>query len=434
MHVGNIRQALINWLFALKYNGQFILRYDDTDQQRSTAEYAQAIAEDLAWLGIVPHQSFRQSDRFARYQEVAAHLKNIGRLYPCYETPEELDFKRKLQISQGRPPLYDRSALKLTDAQKAAYTAEGRQPHWRFQLVPDVVEWDDLVRGHVRFEGENLSDPVLIRADGVPLYTFASVVDDLDYNVTHIIRGEDHVANTAVQIQLAEAIKGSASAFTFAHLTWLTDSQGQGLSKRLGSLGIRDLSAQGMEPMTLASMLAKLGTSESIEPCYTLEALASTFDFAKFSRGMLKFDVNELWILNQKLLHHMPFAGVCERLSKLGLGYITEAFWTGLRGNIDKLADIEVWWRICMEPLDPVIANEAVTKVAAELLPQEPWDEQAWQNWIGAVKSHSGLAGKALFLPIRLALTAQEHGPELPTLWRSMGYDKVKKRLLGIRA
>lgn len=331
LHVGNVRLALVNWLFARKAGGNFLLRLDDTDEERSKPEYAEGIERDLTWLGLTWDRFARESDRYGRYDEVAAALKASGRLYPCYETPEELNLKRASLVSQGRPPIYDRAALRLGDADRARLESEGRKPHWRFKLEHTPVEWTDLVRGPVHFEGAALSDPVLIREDGRPLYTLTSVVDDADLAITHVIRGEDHVANTAVQIQIFEALtnsEGGGVVPVFAHLPLLTDATGQGLSKRLGSLSVASLrEEEGIEPMALASLLAKLGTSDAIEPRLTLDELVAEFDIAKVSRATPKFDPEELLRLNARILHLLPFERVAGELAALGLDDADAAFW-----------------------------------------------------------------------------------------------------------
>ncbi len=428
LHVGNARIALLNWLLAKAAGGQFLLRLDDTDTERSEERFAQAIERDLTWLGLEWDAFARQSDRMDRYDAAVETLKAAGRLYPCYETAEELSLKRKAQLAAGRPPLYDRAALKLDDAARAALEAEGRRPHWRFKLEPDAIEWNDLVRGPQHFEGHNLSDPVLIREDGRPLYTLSSVVDDAELHVTHVLRGEDHVANTAVQIQLFQAL--GAAVPTFAHLSLLTDAEGKGLSKRLGSLSLESLKATGLEAMTINCYLAALGTPDAAEPTATLEALAAGFDLTRFGRAAPKFDPAELEHLNARLLHVMPFADVAGRLSGL-----TEADWLAIRPNLTKLADAEDWLAICHGQVEPVLGDdEGFLADAAERLPPEPWNAETWGHWTAAVKAATGRKGKGLFLPLRLALTGREHGPELKSLLPLIGHDKAARRLRGEKA
>ncbi len=430
LHVGNVRLALVNWLYARKAGGSFLLRLDDTDEERSKPEYAEGIERDLTWLGLTWDRFARESDRYGRYDEVAAALKASGRLYPCYETPEELNLKRASLVSQGRPPIYDRAALRLTDADRARLEGEGRKPHWRFKLEHTPVEWTDLVRGPVHFEGSALSDPVLIREDGRPLYTLTSVVDDGDLAITHVIRGEDHVANTAVQIQIFQAIGAAVPAF--AHLPLLTDATGQGLSKRLGSLSVASLrEEEGIEPMALASLLAKLGTSDPIEPRLTLDELVAEFDIAKVSRATPKFDPEELARLNARILHLLPFDRVRDELAGLGLTDADTAFWEAVRPNLDRLSDARDWWAVTHAPVTPVVEDAGFLAEAAALLPAEPWDLTTWGAWTNAVKGRTGRKGKDLFLPLRRALTGRDHGPELKNLLPLIGRDRAQKRLAG---
>ncbi len=430
LHVGNVRLALVNWLFARKTGGTFLFRLDDTDAERSTQEFADGIARDLTWLGLDWDRFARESDRYPRYDEAAAALKASGRLYPCYETPEELNLKRASLVSQGRPPIYDRGALRLTDADRARLEADGRKAHWRFKLTATPVEWTDLVRGPVRFDGAALSDPVLIREDGRPLYTLTSVVDDADFAITHVIRGEDHVANTAVQVQIFDAL--GASVPGFAHLPLLTDAGGQGLSKRLGSLSIGSLrDDDGIEPMALASLLAKLGTSDPIEARLTLDALVAEFDLSKVSRATPKFDPEELARLNARLLHLMPFEQAAGRLAALDLAGADAAFWEAVRPNLGRLEEARDWWAVTHAPVTPLVEDAGFLQAAAGLLPAEPWDLGTWGAWTGAVKGATGRKGKDLFLPLRRALTGRDHGPELKNLLPLIGRPRALRRLEG---
>lgn len=431
LHVGNIRIGLINWLFARHHGGTFLLRMDDTDDERSTHAYAEAIERDLGWLGLTWDRFARQSDRLARYHDAVQKLTASGRLYPCYETPEELELMRKMRLSRRLPPVYDRSALKLSEEARRKFEAEGRLPHFRFRLLDEVVEWDDLVRGHVRFEPGHLSDPVLVRADGRPLYTLSSVVDDLELGISHIIRGEDHVANTAPQVQLYEALGGDKRNLGFAHLTLLTDASGAGLSKRLGSLSIAELRASGLEPMAINSLLAKLGTSDAIEPRRALAELATEFNLSHFSRSTPKFDPEELQRLNARLLHATPFEAVAGRLAALGLHGADGTFWEAVRGNLSRLDDAAVWWRVVHGQVTPLIEDADFTKEAAALLPVEPWHHSTWLAWTEALKRATGRKGRGLFHPLRLALTGRERGPELAALLPMIGRTKAAARLQG---
>jgi glutamyl-tRNA synthetase len=431
LHVGNLRLALVNWLFARRHGGTFLLRMDDTDAERSEEVYAQGIEADLRWMGLDWDRYARQTDRLARYDAVADELRAAGRLYPCYETPEELSLKRAGLVSQGRPPIYDRAALRLTDEDKARLEGQGRKPHWRFKLEHEPVEWTDGVRGPQRFHGRDLTDPVLIREDGHPLYTLSSVVDDADLAITDIIRGEDHVTNTAVQIQIFQAV--GAAVPRFAHLPLLTDAAGQGLSKRLGSLSIGSLrDDEGVEALALAGLLAKLGTSDPIEPRASLEELVAEFDIAKVSRSTARFDAEDLYRLNARVLHVLPFAAVRPRLEALGLtGVEEEAFWLTVRPNLSKLADAREWWEVTHAPVTPVIEDAEMLAAASDLLPAEPWDETTWGAWTAVVKDATGRKGKGLFHPLRLALTARDKGPELKNLLPLIGRARALARLAG---
>lgn len=428
LHAGNIRTALFNFLFARKKDGRFLLRLDDTDTARSTEEFADGIRQDLAWLGLDWAREVRQSDRFDRYAEAFEKLKASGRLYPAYETPEELELKRKRQLARGKPPVYDRAALNLTEADRVKLEAEGRKPHWRFKLEQRDVAWDDLVRGRQHVDAASLSDPVLVREDGTYLYTLPSVVDDIDLGVTHVIRGEDHVANTAPQIQIFEALAAEPPAF--GHHNLLVSADGQALSKRDRALSIAALREEGLEPLAVASYAAIIGTSDPVAPHTDLDALVEEFDFAKLSRAPARFDGNELRLLNAKLLHALPYAAVAARLRAMGIAG-GEDFWGTVRGNLAVLEEAKHWWQVVSGPLEPVIADAALCQTAAKLLPPEPWDGETWAEWSSAVKEATGAKGRALFQPLRLALTGHEHGPELKHLLPLIGRARALARLEG---
>lgn len=428
LHVGNIRTALINWLHACKTGGRFLLRLDDTDAERSTEAFAEAIVEDLAWLGIEPHEVARQSQRHAAYDAAVAKLKAAGRLYACYETAEELEKKRKRQLARGQPPVYDRAGLRMTEDDRKAKTEAGIAPHWRFLLEERTVAWTDLVRGEQSIDAASLSDPVLVREDGTYLYTLPSVVDDIDFGISHVVRGEDHVANTAAQIQLFEALGASPPAF--GHHSLLVGADGQGLSKRLGSLSIRHLREAGYEAMAIASHAATIGTSDPVTPHVWIEELVIGFDFAKLSRAPARFDEAELRSVNARLLHMTPIELVAGRLAELCPG-AGDDFWQAVRGNIEMLADTVQWWRCVTGPVDPVIDDADLCATAAGLLPPEPWDAATWGAWTKAVGAATGKKGRALFMPLRKALTGRDHGPELRLLLPLIGRDKVHARLLG---
>ncbi len=428
LHVGNIRTALFNYLYARQHDGAFILRLDDTDTERSTQEFAEAILDDLAWLGLTHDAVFRQSERFERYDAVVADLKERGLLYPCYETADELDRKRKLQRAQGKPPVYDRAALALSAEQRAALEAEGRKPHWRFKLDGTKAEWDDLVRGQTAIDTASLSDPILIREDGSYLYTLPSVVDDVDFGITHIVRGEDHVTNSGAQIQVFQAIGGTAPAF--AHTSMLVGADGEKLSKRLGSLSLDQLRAEGIEPMAIVSLLAKLGTSDPVEPQGQMAPLIAGFDFARLGRAPARFDAEDLKTLNAKILHDTPYELVSARLEAVGVTG-GEAFWTAIRPNLDRVEDAADWWRIVEGPVTPEVEDAAFLAQAADLLPDGPYDDETWPVWTASVKEATGAKGKALFMPLRKALTGQTHGPEMQKLLALIGPDRARARLTG---
>lgn len=428
LHIGNARPALFNWLFARRHGGRFLLRYDDTDTQRSQAAFAEAIAEDLAWLGIHPDLTIRQSERLAIYDAAAERLGAAGRLYPCFETADELDRRRKRQLARGLPPVYDRAALKLTAEDRARLEAEGRKPHWRFRLEPRTVSWTDLVRGEAHVDCASLSDPVLAREDGSYLYTLPSVVDDAELGVTHVIRGEDHVTNTAVQIQIFEAL--GAPLPVFGHHNLLTTASGEGLSKRLGHLSLRGLRDSGVEALAVAALAVLVGSSDAVRPVASLDELAGLVELAHVSRAPAKFDEHELEALSARTLHQLPFEAVQPRLAALGVTG-DEAFWLAVRGNLARLDEAKAWWRVVNGPLRPLLADAAFCAQAAALLPPEPFDATTWKSWTAAVSAATGLKGRALFMPLRQALTAQDHGPELAALLPLIGRERALKRLDG---
>lgn len=432
LHVGNARTAVVTWLFARKMNGHFLLRIDDTDTERSKAEYEQAIEDGLTWLGLPWDQKVNQKDRMDKYAEVIEKLKADGRLYACYETPEELGLKRKTQLSRGIPPTYDRAGLELTDEQKEKYESEGRTPHWRFKLNHAPIEWNDLIRGPVAFKGEDLSDPVVLREDGTPLYHLCSVIDDVEFGITHVVRGEDHVSNTATHVQMFEAISGKAPEF--AHLSLISDAEGGKLSKRLGSLSVKDIqNDDGLEPMSIVSLMTRLGTSDPIEAFTTHQPLIDSFDFSKFSRSSPKFDPDELVRLNSKILHETTYSEVQKRLSEMGLNELDENFWNAVRANLERLSDIQEWWKVANDPTSTQIDDEDREFVAqaADLLPPAPWTSETWNEWIGKIKEATDRKGKGLFMPLRKALTGMEHGPELNNILPLLGKEKAKSRLKG---
>jgi glutamyl-tRNA synthetase len=419
LHVGNVRTALVNWLFARKHGGHFLLRIDDTDTERSKDEYTAAIREDLSWLGITWDSEEHQSKRFERYALAAEKLRAQGRLYACYETPEELDIQRKMLASRGLPPIYKRP----TEEQNKKYEAEGRKPHFRFLLNDEEVAWDDLIRGKVAMKATTMSDPVLLRADGFPVYTLASVVDDGELAITHVIRGEDHVSNTAVQVQLYKALGYKVPEF--AHMALLKTKDGE-LSKRLGGNDIRALREAGILPMAVNSLLARIGTSDAVEAFADMKPLTDSFDFKKFGRAPANYDVAELEKLNEKLLHQLPFAAVKDKIS-----FADEQFWLSVRNNIKTLAEVQQWFAIMHENVEASLNHDerAFIRSVVNQLPAEPWSESTYDAWIAAIKPTTSRKGKELFMPLRLALTGRDHGPELKKLLPLLGRKKVVERL-----
>jgi glutamyl-tRNA synthetase len=434
LHVGNVRAALWNWLFARSRGGKLILRIDDTDQERSTQAFEDGIRRDLEWLGLNWDETFRQSERFADYDSVSDKLRAKGLLYPCYETAVELERKRRLQRTRGLPPVYDRAALHYTDSQLKAFEAEGKKPHWRFKLSQKPVHWNDLIRGESTVDTASVSDPVLIREDGMYLYTLPSCIDDIDYKITHVIRGEDHVTNAAVQIEIMQALielKGEGALPEFAHHSLLIGADGQGLSKRLGALSIEAMREDGLEPAAITSLLAKLGTAEAVRAEADLNKLAAEFDFAKVGRAPARFDMAELTGLNAKLLHETPYAAVAARLKPLG---VTERLWDAVKGNITTLHDAVLWREIIEGEIEPVIEDKALGDAAATLVPNDPLSADSWSAFTKAVSDKTGAKGKGLFRPLRLALTGEEKGPEMPALFPLIGAAKARARLRGERA
>jgi len=427
IHLGNARPALLNWFYARRHGGQYILRMDDTDHARSTREFADGIEVDLVWLGITPDLLVRQSDRTALYDAARDRLIAAGRLYPCYETEEELDRKRARARLLNKPPIYDRTALSLTAEDRARLEAEGRKPHWRFKLDGRPVHFDDLIKGSQTVNTASMSDPVLVREDGSYLYTLPSVVDDIDLGITHVIRGEDHVSNTGTQIEIFAALGGAIPIF--GHHNLLTDAEGQGFSKRLGSQSIGDFRDAGYEPMAIAIMASLTGTSLPIETYETLDEIANRLDFSMISHGAARFDPAELDSLNARLLHALPYEGAAARLSALGLE--GEAMWLLLRDNLRKFGDVTEWAKLVTGPIEPIISDEDrdFLALAKAMLPPEPWDETTWNQWTDALKAATGRKGKALFLPLRMALTGRHDGPELKSLLPLAGRKACLDRL-----
>lgn len=427
LHVGNMRAALLNWLYTRKTGGEIVLRFDDTDTARSTREYADAIEADLAWGGLTFDTTVRQSDRIATYDAAADRLKADGLLYPCYETPAELDRRRKRQLSQGKPPVYDRAALNLSQEDRAKLEAEGRTPHWRFKLSGGKVMWNDLIRGPQSIETASVSDPVLIREDGTYTYMLPSSADDAEMGITHVLRGEDHVTNTAAQIELLKAIGAQLPAF--AHFPLMVAPGGAKLSKREGGASVDDVRERGLEPEALTSYLAHLGTSDDVKAA-NLDELVESFDFAKFGRAPAHYDIAELSRLNTDWLHAAAHEDVIIRLDRIGLS-VGEPLWMAVRANLETLEDVRIWMDVVDADITPVIEDAEFAHAAAALLPPEPWDDTTWKIWTDAVKAKTGAKGKALFMPLRKALTGLDHGPELKALLPLIGREKALARLEG---
>jgi len=425
LHVGNIRTALHNWLFARRHGGRFILRIDDTDAARSEERFVAAIRADLAWLGLVPDGEERQSARFALYEARFAALRAAGHVYPAYETAQELDLKRKVALGRGLPPVYDRAALSLSDEARAALEAEGIKPHWRFRLDHNTpIEWDDLIRGHQRFDPATMSDPVIRRADGSWLYMLPSAIDDADMAISHVVRGEDHVSNTALQIQMFAALGVTPPAF--AHEALLTGNEGK-LSKRLGSLGVEHFREIGIEPEAVRALLARIGTSDPVEPIADAATLIAGFDFSRFGRAPARFDEAELATLNAKIIHRLDHAVVADRLPD-GMG---AAEWEAVRPNLSTVADAATWWAVIAGPVtQPVAAEDAdYLAAAARLAATIDWSADPWHALTTALKSETGRSGKALFLPLRRALTGLDHGPDMVALLPLIGRERAIARL-----
>lgn len=425
LHVGNIRTALHNWLWARKTGGRFLLRIDDTDAERSEERFVEAIRADLAWLGLEPDAEVRQSARFALYQARFDALVAAGRIYPAYESAQELDLKRKVLLGRGLPPVYDRAALRLTAAERTALEAEGVRPHWRFRLDHDMpLAWDDLVRGPQSFDPATMSDPVVRRADGSWLYMLPSAIDDIDMGISHVVRGEDHVSNTALQLQMFQAMGATAPAF--AHAALLTGAEGK-LSKRLGSLGVDHFRAIGIEPQAVRALLARIGTSDPVEPVAAMAPLLDGFDFARFGRAPARFDEAELAQVSARIVHQLPFDLVADRLPA-GMDH---AAWAAVRPNLERVADAADWWQVIEGPLAPAdLAEEAeYCAQAAAVAEALDWSADPWHALTGALKASTGRKGKALFLPLRRALTGRDHGPDMAALLPLIGRERTVARL-----
>jgi glutamyl-tRNA synthetase len=427
IHVGNLRTALMNYLIARKAGGTFILRIDDTDPERSKEEYVDGIKRDLEWLGLEWDKVERQSERLDRYAEAADQLRAKARFYEAFETPTELDLKRKKQLNMGNPPVYDRAALDLSEAEREEMRAERGNGVWRFKLDRERIEWTDGILGDVSIDAASVSDPVLIRGDGQVLYTIASVVDDTEMGVTHVVRGSDHVTNTATQIQIIEALGGTVPAF--AHHSLLTGPQGEALSKRLGTLALRDLRERGVQPMALLSHMARIGSSDPVELRSDMSELIEGFDLSHFGAAPTKFDEEDLFPLTARYLAGLPLEAVQTRIADLGVpADLAPHFWSVMRENITVLDDLGPWWALCRDGAEPVVDDEDTEFVAqaVAMLPDMPFTPDTWGQWTGAVKEATGRKGRGLFMPLRKALTGQAHGPDMGSLMPLLQAVKAK--------
>jgi glutamyl-tRNA synthetase len=433
LHVGNIRTALINWLFAKKHHGKFILRMDDTDYDRSEEKFEQAIVKDLRWLGLDWDRLEHQKDRINRYEEIKQLLIKDGRLYPCYETEEDLEIKRKIRLSQGKPPVYDRAALALTEKQIFEYEQAGKRPHFRFKLDHKDVSWNDLIQGQVKMNAGSFSDPIVIRGNGTWTYLLCSIVDDIDFNVTHIIRGEDHISNTVAQIQFFEALKSTPPIF--AHLARIV-SKTEKISKRVGGFDIQTLrDEKEIEAMTINSFFALIGTSKDVSVCSKLEGLVNNFSIEDFHKSPINYEEADLVRLNHRIISSYSFEEIKDRLATLGLSDLTGSLWIIIRNNIKKLSEAKYWHDVCCGEI--VLPNFSTSDQeflikASDFLPKESnWDEGTWDKWIDSIKLHTTRRGKELFVPLRLALTGVKSGPELKILLPMIGKERVQRRLRG---
>ncbi len=430
LHIGNVRTAILNWLFARANNGKFILRIDDTDKERSTQKYEDAIKRDLEWLGLGWDATFKQSERMDAYYVARDALTKQNRLYPCYETTEELAVKKKLMLKHGLPPIYDREALKLTDNEKKQLEAQGIKPYWRFFLLDEDISWFDGIRGDMHFKACNIPDPVLFKENGSMTYNLASVVDDIDHGITHIMRGEDHLTNTATHVQLFKALNATTMP-QFAHFSLLYNKNGE-ISKRLGGFDIASLRENGIEPMTINSFFARVGSSATVECCYSLEELSKNFSLDRFSKSPVNYDFDELHKFNIKMIHHMPHDVAKNIVKNRGMHEISELFWQAMHGNIDSMSDMQTWYDICYNNVETIIIDSDFCRHAVSLLPDKSvvWNEGIWDVWIDKLKQSTGKKGKELFLPIRLALTGKASGPEMRLILALIGREKTISRLM----
>lgn len=427
LHIGNARTALINWLYARANGGKFILRIDDTDLERSKPEYEKAIIKDLKWLGFDWDETFAQSSRMSKYEIVKEQLIKSGRLYECYETAEELEVKRKLQLAAHKPPIYDRAALSLTAEQKDKFKEQGRRPHYRFRMSDSAIKWNDMVKGPMSYESSHIGDPILVRGDGTMTYMICSTVDDIEYNISHILRGEDHLTNTAIQIQIFEAL--GATLPSFGHLSLVHQREGK-ISKRVGGFEIASLrDIDGIEAMTINSFFATIGTSEPVKIFDNMKGLTRDFNITKFSKSPTTYLPEELDRLNHKLVISLEYNDIKDRLAEMGAEHITEDFWLAVRPNLQKLKELKDWWNICHHAPEVEGLDREFLKEAAEILPEGKITQDTWSEWTKKVAVATGRSGKDLFMPLRLALTGMDHGPELKNLLPLIGRERILQRM-----
>ena len=427
LHIGNARSAVINWAHIKNKGGEFILRIDDTDTERSKKEYENKIKKDLLWLGLSWSKTFNQSQRKEIYDKKILFLKESNKIYPCFESLEELSLKRKTLLSSGKPPIYDRSALKLTTDQIEDLITKGQAPHWRFKLEDEIIEWQDLIKGKISFDTKNLSDPVLIREDGSLLYHLHSVVDDIEENITDIIRGEDHITNTAFHIQLFKSL--NAHVPRFGHHPFLTDEEGKSFGKRLGSLSIQKMYEDGFESLTLLNYLLSIGTSKNLSKEKNIDLLVNNFNINSLASSSPKFSINVLKLLNKDMLQSYDFSDVKQKFIDLKIKDASEDFWIFIKNNINYFSESLDWISVINSNETYIDNSNDYLNIAAELLPEDPYDETTWDVWTDLIKNQTGKKGKELFMPIRFALTGRNKGPELKYLLPLLTKKHILKKL-----
>ncbi|MDC3084704.1 glutamate--tRNA ligase [Gammaproteobacteria bacterium] len=431
LHIGNARTLILNYVYSKSISGELILRIDDTDKDRSEERFYSSIIKDVEWLKISISAIEKQSSKTEKYKKIRDYLIKEGYLYPCYETDEELNRLRKVSLSGGLPPIYDRASLKLTKQEIKDHEANGIKPYWRFKLDRENITWNDLIRGEQTIACNSFSDPVLIRADGTFLYTLPSVVDDIDMGITHVLRGEDHVSNTATQIQLFKILGSNVP--NFGHHSLMVQKDGSRMSKRIGSMSLKDIRDSGIEPMTLLNYCARIGTSDAIEAFQSIDQLVNNYSLTKISRSPARFSFEELMGLNKKVLQNISFRTLAKRLIDLDIeGKDAEIFWDTVKTNINTINEAQKWWNIVKDDkinIDLRQINRDFLKIAQETLPITPWNDKTWSIWTDEISQKTGLKGRELFLPLRIALTGENSGPELAKFILLLGRDLVLSRL-----